>query len=80
MEILSETDFGDADNPFIPNYFVDISDYIEKKINALNIYDTEMGVPPFPRNYEAIRALATLRGGMSGVRYAEAFKIIKWIE
>lgn len=80
MEIISETDFGDTEHPFVPNYFVDISEYIEGKIEALKIYDTEMGEPPFPRNIEAVRALATLRGGMCGGRYAEAFRIIKWID
>jgi LmbE family N-acetylglucosaminyl deacetylase len=80
MEILSETDFGKPYCPFVPNYFVDISDYLEQKLQALQIYDTEIGEPPFPRNIEAVKALATIRGGTSGVRYAEAFKIIKWIE
>lgn len=80
MEILSETDFGDTIHPFIPNYFVDISEYMEKKEQALHIYDTEMGEAPFPRNFEAVRALATLRGGMCGVRYAEAFRLIKMID
>lgn len=80
MEILSETDFGDMERAFTPNYFVDISDYMEKKIAALKIYDTEIGASPFPRSLEAVRALALLRGGMCGVRYAEAFKVIKWID
>ena len=80
MEILSETEFGDPANMFVPNYFVDVTDVFEKKIEALQIYDTELGAPPFPRSLEAVRFLGTFRGGMAGVRYAEAFKIIKWIE
>ena len=44
------------------------------------LYDTELGVVPFPRNLEAIKALALLRGGQAGCQYAEAFKIIKEIE
>lgn len=80
MEILSETDFSKNAEAFAPNYFVDISEYIEDKIAALKIYDTELGKAPFPRNIEAVRALALLRGGMSGSHYAEAFKIIKEID
>lgn len=79
MEILSETDYGKVENHFVPTLFVDISNYITEKIAALEIYDTEIGDRPFPRNSEALKALAVLRGGMSGVMYAEAFKIIKEI-
>ena len=80
MEILSETDFGRIDNPFVPNYFVNISDYMKSKIQALEIYDTELGEHPFPRSVDSIKALGTLRGACAGVKYAEAFRIIKWIE
>lgn len=78
MEIVSETDFSGL-NAFFPNYFVDITDYMEGKIQALRVYDTEMAAPPFPRSEENIRALATVRGAMAGVRYAEAFRLIKCI-
>lgn len=78
MEIVSETDFSGLD-AFFPNYFVDITDYIEDKIQALRVYDTEMAAPPFPRSEENVRALATVRGAMAGVRYAEAFRLIKYI-
>lgn len=80
MEILSETDFSKTGEPFSPNYFVDISKFINEKIDALKIYDTEMGEAPFPRNYEAIKALALLRGGMAGCMYAESYRIIKEID
>ena len=80
MEIVSETDFGNMDHPFSPNYFVDISDYMNDKIKATKIYDTELKEPPFPRSVEVIKALGTIRGGMSGVRYAEAYRMIKCID
>lgn len=80
MEIISETDFSKTGEAFSPNYFIDITDEMENKLNALSIYDTELGVVPFPRNLEAIKALALLRGGQAGCQYAEAFKIIKEIE
>ena len=80
MEILSETDFSKEGIMFSPNYFVDITGYMEDKIKALEFYDTEMGELPFPRCSEAVEALATVRGVCAGNRYAEAFHIIKWME
>ena len=80
MEILSETDFSKDGQMFSPNYFFDIGNVIEKKLQVMSIYDTELGEATFPRNLEAIKALALLRGGMSGCKYAEAFKMIKQID
>lgn len=80
MEILSETDFGRPNSPFIPNLFVDISDYMKKKLEAIQIYETELGMAPFPRNIESIRSQANLRGVAAGTIYAEAFRLIKLIE
>ena len=79
MEIISETDFGNPIAPFVPNYYVDITNYIEKKINAMKIYQTEMGMHPFPRSEEHIRALALIRGVSAGCKYAEAFRLVKCI-
>lgn len=79
MEILSETNFGRPDNPFNPNLFVDITPYIEKKLFAMQIYKSELKEHPFPRSADTIYALATLRGSMAGVKYAESFKVIKEI-
>lgn len=80
MEIISETDFASSQNGFIPNYFVDITDFIEDKMEIINIYESELGNHPFPRSLESLKALAVLRGVSCGVRYAEAFKLIKFIE
>ncbi|MBQ2982950.1 MAG: PIG-L family deacetylase [Lachnospiraceae bacterium] len=80
MEILSETDFGTNEHHFVANYFVDISDFIVNKIEALKIYDTEIAEPPFPRSIDRVKALSVVRGGIAGVKYAEAFRIIKFIE
>lgn len=81
-ETLSETEFGI--NPsvvkFVPNYFVNITEYIDKKINIMNIFESEIGKAPFPRSSENIRALAVYRGCTCGHRYAEAFMKIKEIE
>lgn len=80
-ETLSETDFGiNPDNlGFRPNVFVDISNYLEKKIKALNLYEGEMTEFPFPRSEQAVRSLAQLRGAAAGCKAAEAFMLLKEI-
>lgn len=78
-ETLSETDFTinpDA-NGFRPNVFVNISKYLEKKINIMNVYKSEVADFPFPRSDKAIRSLAYLRGAASGYEAAEAFMLLK---
>lgn len=80
-ETLSETDFGvnpDA-NGFRPNVFVDISPYMERKLNIMKTYESELGQFPFPRSEEAIRSLALLRGTTAGCNAAEAFMLLKEI-
>jgi LmbE family N-acetylglucosaminyl deacetylase len=80
-ETISETEFAPplCCNAFIPNSFSDISEYIERKISIIKIYDDQLGEHPFPRSIENIKALATFRGATSGVKYAEAFMILKEI-
>ena len=78
-ETLSETDFViDPDaNGFTPTVFVDISRFIESKVEIMNIFESEIGKHPFPRSEAAIRSLATLRGAASGVDAAEAFMLLR---
>jgi len=60
---------------FHPNWFVDISDTLERKLRAMEAYRNEMRDAPHPRSPEAIRALATWRGATAGVAAAEAFML-----
>ena len=81
METLSETEFvpSTKEDGFIPNMFVDITDFIERKIEVMNIYKSETSPHPFPRSERNIRALATFRGATAGCEYAESFMILKEI-
>lgn len=81
-ECISETEFGPAlpENVFIPNYFVDISEHIDEKIELMRIYNSELGEHPFPRSIENIKALAHFRGASVGVQYAEAFQLLRYID
>ena len=81
METISETEFAAPlmQNVFIPNYFVDISAYLERKIEIMELFESEIGEHPFPRSARNMRALATLRGAQAGTEYAEAFMCLKRI-
>ena len=59
--------------------FVDISEFMDKKIELMNIYESEMGDHPFPRSERNLRALATYRGATSRCNYAESFMLLKEI-
>lgn len=80
-EVLSETENGiSADMEcFRPNVYVDISAYLENKIQILQIFASELDEFPFPRSIEAVRALAQYRGASSGHRAAEAFILLREI-
>lgn len=78
-ETISETEFASY-NHFEPNYFVDISDYFEKKLEIMKIYKTELQEHPMPRSLKNIEALATFRGATINKNYAESYKLIKYIE
>ena len=76
-ETPSETEFNFlGERTFRPNVFMDISDYLESKINAMKIFSSEMGEFPFPRSEKNIRSLARFRGCQSGFFAAEAFELV----
>ena len=79
MEIISETDFAPPlqTSIFVPNIFVDITEFIEKKMEILKLYDRELGVHPFPRNLENVKALAIYRGSLCNAKFAESFMLLK---
>jgi LmbE family N-acetylglucosaminyl deacetylase len=77
-ETLSETGFGlGREATFNPNYFVDITTFLDSKVKAMEIYSSEMAEFPFPRSGEAIESLAKFRGASAGVKAAEAFELLR---
>lgn len=80
-EVISETDFSPAlpENIFIPNVFMDISDFIERKHEILNIFESELLTSPYTRSIDAILTLSKYRGSQINVNYAEAFMLLKEI-
>jgi len=76
-ETLSETEWGQEIEPFIPNVYVNITDTFRFKLNAMKAYKSELKPFPHPRSLKTIKALAQKRGSESGVKLAEAFKLIR---
>jgi len=58
---------------FEPNWFVDVKNTLDLKLQALNIYKTEMRHWPHPRSIKAVKHLARWRGATVGTKAAEAF-------
>jgi|TARA_B100002003_G_scaffold251188_1_gene293556 LmbE family N-acetylglucosaminyl deacetylase len=81
-EVPSSTDQSPPFNEFafLPNYYINIQNYLGKKIDALNCYQTEKRESPHPRSERGITVQAMKRGGEIGLEAAEAFMIIreKW--
>jgi LmbE family N-acetylglucosaminyl deacetylase len=79
FETASSTEWSDSaiGAPFIPSRFVDVGEWMEKKILALGAYGSEMRPFPHARSLAAIQALARWRGSTVGVEAAEAFVTIR---
>ena len=67
-------------NTFVPNYFVNISKQLDKKIKAMEVYTSEIQKFPHPRSSEYLKINANRWGGVSGNIAAEAFEIIRKID
>ncbi len=78
-ETVSSTEWGVTGNQFAPNHFVDMSAFLDRKIAALEAYGSEMRPSPHARSFQAVRALANMRGSTVGVIAAEAFMIVRQI-
>lgn len=78
FEALSSTEWNSPFvHPFIPQLFVDITDYVHTKMTALNAYSSEMRLAPHSRSFEHIHALALHRGHSAGLTAAEAFMVMR---
>jgi LmbE family N-acetylglucosaminyl deacetylase len=75
-ELLSSTEWGGHSGAFRPNFYVDISYTLPKKLKAVSQYKSELRAYPHPRSLEAVEALAKKRGSEVGLAAAEAFEVI----
>ena len=79
FEVPSSTEWNIqmASTSFNPNVFENITRTIDKKVEAMSVYKTEVRSPPHPRAIKKIKAFAEARGGAAGMDYAEAFMLIR---
>jgi len=82
FEVLSSTEWNCQNqcNIFTPNTYVDISETINKKLEAMQCYKSEIRSYPHPRSSKGIKILAQKRGLEVGLKFAEAFCLIRAVE
>ena len=66
--------WGISTEAFRPQLFINISEYIDKKRQSIEAYESVFGHNEIS---EAILGRASFRGSQIGVKYAEAFEIVK---
>ena len=81
-ETLSETGWNipSVQNEFIPNCYTDISEFVDKKLEAMSYYESQLSDFPDARSLEAVKALARYRGAQMNMNAAEAFMLIREIK
>lgn len=80
FEVLSSTEWSSQQtSPFVPNYFVDITQQLRTKLDALEAYAEEMRSSPHSRSMAHVEVLARHRGFSIGVDAAEAFEVYRII-
>jgi len=65
--------------PFIPDTFVDITQYLDKLLDAYACYADEIREEPHARSLEALKIAALRRGREAGIHAAEAFMTLRRI-
>lgn len=79
-ETLSETEWTPMqERPFVPNHFIDVTNHFQKKIDAMNCYQSQIKDFPHSRSIESFLSLAKYRGSTIGVEKAEAFEVERQI-
>lgn len=80
-ETLSETNWNAPylTPGFLPNVFIDIADFLERKLAAFAAFHSQRRHAPHERAPETIRALAVLRGATVHRAACEAFVTIRLV-
>ena len=76
---LFELYFNYAGGLMIPNSYIDISNYIDKKCEALRYHKPEYEKFGHEKWIEDVKSLARYRGMQANVNYAEAFHVMKYL-
>ena len=81
-ETISETEWAPPrpDTAFIPTVFIDISEYLDTKLQAMSCFETQVHPPPSARSLRTIEALAHFRGATIARDAAESFMLLREID
>ena len=79
FETMSSTEWQTAGDPFRPHRWVNIEPFLRCKRRALEAYAEEMRPFPHARSFEAVEALARVRGASAGLNAAECFMVVREI-
>ena len=80
-ETLSETNWNAPyiTPPFVPNVYLDISNYLERKIAAMRKFSSQLRSSPHERSVESLRSLAVMRGATVHREAAESFVLVRHV-
>lgn len=76
----SEWSIPDASNAFQPTSFVDISEFLALKLDALAEYEDELREAPHPRTLNTVHKNAEVWGAKAGVDAAEPFELLREVD
>jgi LmbE family N-acetylglucosaminyl deacetylase len=82
FETLSATEWSvpEPTNAFQPTTFIDVSDHLDAKLDALSVYERELRDFPNPRTVETVRKNAEVWGAKSGIPAAEPFELLREVD
>ena len=78
FEVPSSTEWGLTQ--FSPNTFVDVADTLDRKVEALGAYKSQIKAYPHPRSPGSLKAIAMKWGSTVGCGVAEAFVLVRCIK
>lgn len=62
-----------------PNFYIDITEFMQERLKLYKLYKTQVPKDPFPRSVNNIKRFAGIRGCDISVKYAEAYNLLKGI-
>ena len=82
FEVPSSTEWTPSGSlpPFTPHHFEDVTKTLQLKLQALEIYKSEMHSWPHPRSVKAVEHLARWRGATVGCEAAEAYMVMRSVD
>ena len=81
-EVQSETNWNATPSTpgFHPDTYVEITPWIDRKLEAMRCFQSQLKEFPHERSIEALEALAKVRGATAGCHAAEGFVLIRSVE